>query len=123
MTIPWPGPSDPIREVSYALFVGFDDGGNPVYGHGSVRDAETLQEVQGVLEPLQPSPATITSVTMGEVDLHLQSGARVTLRPVFRPSAERYEGLLKVGNEEILMPDPLAALLNRWRDGLVRRRT
>jgi hypothetical protein len=73
-----------------------------------------------MLEAMEPAPASITSVTMGAVDLHLNSGARVTLRPVFHPSSASYGGLLKVDDCDLPMPPALATLLNQWRAELSR---
>jgi len=121
MKAPWPGLEDPLTEVAYELVVGFNDKGEPVYKRGCQRDLSTLRAIQAVLEPLRRSPASITSVTMGKIELLLNSGARLTLRPVFDPSSSRYRDLLKIENDDVMMPDLLAALLNRWRDELVRR--
>jgi hypothetical protein len=119
MTSAWPGERDPIREIGYELIVGFNDSGQPIYARGATRDPATLLAVQDALEAIEPEPASITSVTMGHVELHLQSGAQVVLRPVFRPSSGRYGDLLKVDERDLPMPDLLADLLNRWRRELI----
>jgi len=115
VSLPWPGPDNPLRSASYELVIGFDPHGQPVYARGSVQDDDTLEALQNMLAALEPTPASITSVTMGTLELVLESGARLSLRPVFRPSTGVYEGLLKVDRYDVPMPDALAALLNGWR--------
>ena len=115
MTQPWPGPADPIAEITYELMLGFDQEGQPVYGRGRVDDEQVLSAVHQMLAPLQPRPASLASVTMGEVELTLQSGARLTLRPVFHPSRDAYGDLFKIDHFDCPMPEALAERLNQWR--------
>lgn len=115
----WPSKNDPIVEVSYDLVTGFNDKGEPVYRRGVDRNADVMRTLQTILESLQLSPASIASVTMGSVEIHLGSGATVTLRPVFHPSADEYGGLIKVDHNDVPMPEELADILNRWRKELV----
>ncbi len=114
MTV-WPSKENPIAKIRFALMQGFDAGGNPVYGRGTVDSAEEREEVQRLLAPLVPSPLSVAAVTMGEVELELQDGSSVTLRPVFHPSRDRYGDLFTVPALQYPMPSAFAELLERWR--------
>ena len=122
MTRPWPGPTDPIVGISYELLLGFDPEGQPEYGQGRVEDEDELREVQRQLTPVRPHPGGATSVTMGTVGIELESGARLTLRPVFHPPQDTYGGLFKIDHDDCPMPEALADRLNRWRERLLSER-
>jgi hypothetical protein len=111
----WPGTLNPIAKISFALMAGFDAEGQPMYTSGTVESAEVRKAVQLILEPLQPVPHTITSVTMGEVRVEMQDGNAVVLKPVFHPSLDAYGDLFIVDELQYPMPPPFAELLNRWR--------
>ncbi len=113
--LPWPEKENPIISIMYELMTGFDKDSNPVYKQGSIQDNRELQVVQNILEPLQPSKATITSITMGKVNLKLLNGELITLRPVFHPSLSVYKDIFKVENFDFDMPELFADLLNKWR--------
>jgi len=117
--LPWPEKENPIISITYKLMTDFDTEGNPIYGQGSVQDDREFKVVQNVLEPLHPSPATITSITMGKVNLKLSNGELITLRPVFHPSLDVYKDLFKVENFDFNMPASFAGLLNKWRRQLL----
>lgn len=116
--MPWPGKEDPVLEARYELVVGFNDKGEPVYGNGVDDSPERMRTIGNVLGQLRPVPASITSVTMGSVQLLLKSGAQITLSPVFHIGSGLYGDLFKVDGHDLPMPDDLAVLLNRWRDSL-----
>jgi|SRR6185503_17627041 len=111
----WPGGKTPIAKINFALMVGFDDEGQPIYARGEVRAAQELIAVQAILEPLKPVPHTITSVAMGEVTIELEDGNTITLRPVFLPSLNTYRDLFFVDEWQYPMTSPFAATLERWR--------
>ncbi|MGD9096448.1 MAG: hypothetical protein PVF97_00100 [Desulfobacterales bacterium] len=115
---PWPAKENPLVAITYELMEGFDQGGNPIYKQGLIESDKELETVQKILEPLEPHPAMITSVTMGKVNLKLMSGDEITLRPVFHPSLETYADLFKVENLDFEMPALLSDLLNRWRSSI-----
>lgn len=115
--IAWPGKTNPIAKISYALMTGFDDKGQPKYAGGEVASAEEREAVQSILEPLVPVSHTIASVTMGEITIELEDGNEITLRPVFHPSLDTYRDLFFVDESQYRMPSAFAELLERWRKG------
>jgi hypothetical protein len=116
----WPGKTNPIAKINFALMTGFDDEGQPMYTRGEVDPPEEREAVQSILEPLRPVPHTITSVTMGEVTIELDDRRKITLRPVFRPSLDTYRDLFFVDDWQYPMPSSFAGLLERWRKGTER---
>lgn len=118
MNMPWPHRDNPVVEARYELVAGFNDKGEPVCRGGVDDDPERMRGVTETLESLKPVPASVTSVTMGHVTLVLRSGEELTLRPVFRISAEVYGDLFKIREYDLPMPDGLADLLNDWRKEL-----
>lgn len=120
--LPWPGKKDPIIGIEFELMIGFDEEGQPVYKHGRVRSDKELDAVQVMLEPLQHSPSSITSVTMGKVYLKLYSGTVLTIRPVFHPSLDVYRDIFKVGDLQYHMPASFANMLELWRGRLLDER-
>jgi len=119
---PWPGKENPIIGIAFELFVGFDEEGQPVYGRGQAHSQEELRTVQALIEPLQLSPASISSVTMGKVQIKLEDDSIITFRPVFHPSLDVYKDLFKVNKFDCAMPAPFADILNRWRRQLLGER-
>jgi hypothetical protein len=117
MTYAWPSKENPIASITFELIVGFEEG-QPVYRRGQVYLQEELVAVETALEPLRPSPASVSSITMGEVHMKLADGSLVVIRPVFHPSPGIYKGLFKVDNFDYPMPDSFADMLNKWRQML-----
>ena len=115
MKIPWPNKINIIAKISFKLMTGFDNNGNPILKQGAVVDKQTLQSIQSVLEPIKPKPASITSITMGEVVLYLSNGEEVKIKPVYHPSLGMYKGLFKVEHFDFVMPDAFAEMLNKFR--------
>jgi hypothetical protein len=115
MKIHWPSKTNKIININFKLMTVFDDKGNPILKQGSISNNKALQAVQNILEPLEPKSAAITSVTMGEVALHLSNGELVIIKPVYHPSLGRYKGLFKVEHFDFIMPDAFAEMLNNWR--------
>ena|SRR5262245_39268667 len=111
----WPVEQNPIVKLAFVLITGFDSEGQPMYRRGAVDSVEERQLVQSILEPLRPVPHTITSVTMGEVTITLRDGSEITLRPVFRPSGDRYRDLFFVEEWQYPMPAKFGELLEKWR--------
>jgi hypothetical protein len=111
----WPGRSNPIAKIRFALITGFDPEGQPAYARGTVHSAQERELVQSILEPLRSVPHTITSVAIGEVTIELEDGREITLRPVFHPSLDSYGDLFFVGELQYPMPAQLAELLEQWR--------
>jgi hypothetical protein len=111
----WPGNTNPITEIRFALMAGFDAEGQPMYATGEVASSEECKEIQSILECLKPVPHSITSVTMGEVIVELADKNRITLRPVFHPSRNCYSDLFFVDERQYPMPPSMAELLERWR--------
>jgi hypothetical protein len=94
---------------------GFAVDGQPLYASGAMESGGELEMVQSILEPLRAVPHTVASVTMGEVNLELEDGSKVTIRPVFHPSLNTYGDLFFVDEWQYPMPEQLAELLERWR--------
>jgi hypothetical protein len=111
----WPGEKNPIKKIWFALMTGFDPQGQPVYVRGKVESAQEREMVQSLLAPLRPAPLSIASVTMGEVNLELEDGSTILLRPVFHPSLKVYRDLFMVDQWQYPLPRSLAALFDRWR--------
>lgn len=116
---PWPEKRNAIISITYELVVGFDEEGHRILKKGHVQDSKELEDVQTLLEPLQPYPAEITSQTMGNVDIRLEDGSLIRIRPVFHPAYGVYRDLFKVDNFDCVMPDSLADIFNRWRHRLL----
>lgn len=111
----WPRKGNPITRINYALMMGFDEKGQPMYARGEVTSPTEREAVQSILEPLAAVPRTITSVAMGEVEIELEDGNLVILRPVFHPSPGTYRDLFFVDEWQYPMPSSFAELLERWR--------
>jgi hypothetical protein len=111
----WPGKTNRIAKMKFALMTGFDADGQPMYAKGALESAEELEMVQSILEPLHAVPRTIASVAMGEVTVELENGSKITLRPVFHPSLDTYRDLFFVDEWQYPMPAKLAELLEQWR--------
>ena len=111
----WPGKTNPITKIDFALTTGFDAEGQPMYATGEVASSEECEEIQSILECLKAVPHSITSVAMGEITVQLADEKRITLRPVFHPSRDSYGDLFFVDEWQYPMPPSLAELLERWR--------
>lgn len=118
MSMPWPSEKDPVVQVQYELVAGFNGKGEPVCKSGVEKNPARLQMITELLERQNPVPASIPSITMGNVLLLLQSGGQLSLRPVFHISSGLYSDLCKVNEYDLPMPDLLADLLNKWREEL-----
>lgn len=116
---PWPEKGNAIVSITYELIVGFDEEGHRIFRRGHAQDSRELESMQALLEPLQPHTAEITSQTMGKVDIKLEDGSLITIRPVFHRPYGVYKDLFKVYNFDCVMPQPLADILNRWRNRLL----
>ena len=113
--VTWPGKTNRIAKITFALMKGFAADGQPLYASGAIESGEELEMVQSILEPLHAVPHTVASVTMGEVNLELEDGSKVTLRLVFHPSLNTYGDLFFVDEWQYPMPSSLTALLEKWR--------
>jgi len=111
----WPGKTNRIEKIKFALMKGFAADGQPMYASGEIESAAELEMVQSILEPLQAVPHTVASVTMGDVALDLEDGNTITIRPVFHPSRNSYGDLFLVEEWQYPMPKELVELLERWR--------
>jgi hypothetical protein len=119
MSIPWPTAENPIVHISYSLFIDFDDEGQHIYGTGDVDDAAELLKVQKLIAPLKLHPAELAAKPMGNVEITLQNGEVLLLRPVYHYPHGVYRDLFKVDHYDCFMPDALAAVLNDWRARLL----